>query len=275
MSESDWSISVRVPDLEYRWSGPDPVTPAEVHEFFYNDDRIQVLKQRICEVGRRMWQKDYVDGNGGNISVRVGDNLVLCTPTLISKGFMAPDDLCLVDLAARQKAGKRPSTSEIRVHLAVMKACGAKSCVHAHPPHANAFVVAGVVPPTGILPEPDIFFGEVGIAPYATPGTDAVAEAVAALAPLHQCVFMANHGVVVWGRHVEDAYWKLENVDAHCRILLLAAQLETPIARFSAAEMRELLRTRQKLGMPEPRLQRADAELFAGERIGRSRIVGR
>jgi L-fuculose-phosphate aldolase len=276
MSDGEWSVSVSVPDLTYTWQpGRDPVSREDVHGFFHNDDRIQVLKQRICEIGHRLWQKDYVDGNGGNISVRVGDSLVLCTPTLISKGFMTPDDLCLVDMQGRQKAGKRPSTSEIRVHLAMMKAVpAAKSCVHAHPPHANAFLISNVVPPTGIMPEPDIFLGEVGFAPYATPGTDEVAATVAALAPTHQCIFMGNHGVVVWGSHVEDAYWKMENIDADCHILLLATQLNAPIARISSDQLRELLAIRRKLRMPEDRQERSDAELFAGASFAGRTIVG-
>ncbi|PLR41270.1 class II aldolase family protein [Chimaeribacter californicus] len=263
MSESDWSISPPLPKLEFHWEeGKDPQTPQEVNQFFYSD-ALQVIKQRIVAIGQRMWQKDYVDGNGGNISVRVGDNLVLCTPTLISKGFMTPDDMCLVDMQGRQKAGKRPSTSEIKTHLGIMsRVPAAKSCVHAHPVHANAFVVTGTVPPTGIMPEPDIFFGEVVQAKYATPGTPENAENVGSVSPDHQCIFMENHGVIVWGNHVEDAYWKLENVDSYCRILLLATQLNIPIQQVNAASMNDFIALRKKLGMPDNRDQRSAETLF-------------
>ncbi|HKK18384.1 MAG TPA: class II aldolase/adducin family protein, partial [Opitutales bacterium] len=134
-----------LPDAEYSWKpGGDPKTAAELERFFYSPE-IQALKDRICHIGKRIWSKGYVDGNGGNITVRVGDNLVLCTPTLISKGFMTPDDICMVDLDGNQVAGTRPRTSEVNTHLGIMKnEPKAKSCVHAHPVYATAFAVAGV-----------------------------------------------------------------------------------------------------------------------------------
>ncbi|MGN5148113.1 class II aldolase/adducin family protein [Aeromonas veronii] len=269
-TRQEWSINPPLPNLIYQWEeGADPVTQEEVHAFFYSDT-IELIKQRICDIGRRLWQKEYVDGNGGNISVRVGDNLVLCTPTLISKGFMTPEDICLVDMDGRQKAGIRPSTSEIKTHLAIMKTSGARSCVHAHPANANAFLITGSVPPTGIMPEPDIFFGEVGLAAYATPGSEQNAHNVGETSLDHQCIFMENHGVIVWGDHVEDAYWKLENVDAYCRILLLATELQKPITRVDAASMRDFINIRLALGMPDARAKRNDDKLFnANEFAGR------
>jgi L-fuculose-phosphate aldolase len=257
-----WSITPALPDPEFVWNDDERyVSPDEVQRFFLSD-RLAVLKERICDIGRRLWAREYTDGNGGNISVRVGHDLVLCSPTLISKGFMKPEDLCLVDLEGRQKAGIRPASSEIKTHLAIMKATEARACVHAHPPHANAFLICGMVPPTGIMPEPDIFFGEVGLAHYATPGSPQNAINVATAAKDHQCVFMQNHGVIVWGRHVEDACWKMENVDAYCRILLLAARLDAPVTRVGADSMRELVNIRLKLGMPDARAHRSDEALF-------------
>jgi len=141
-----------------------PKTAAEIERFFYSKE-IQVIKERICHIGKRIWNKGYVDGNGGNITVRVGDNLVLCTPTLISKGFMTPDDIWMVDLDGNQIAGTRPRTSEVNTHLGIMTAePKAKSCVHAPPVYATAFAVAGVVPPSCLIPAPAVFLVEIGFA---------------------------------------------------------------------------------------------------------------
>jgi len=270
---TDWYIKPDLPKLEYCWeAGKDPQS-REAVEAYFNSPTIEALKKRICAMGKRLWVKDFVDGNGGNISVRVGDNLVLCTPTLISKGFMEPEDLCLVDFEGRQKAGCRPSTSEIKTHLAIMKNSPAKSCIHAHPVHANAFLICAQVPPTGIMPEPDIFFGEVGFAPYASPGSPEVAARVGALAPEHQCIFMENHGVIVWGTQVEDAYWKLENVDAYCRTLLLSQALQEPLKRISPQDMRANIALRKNLGMPENRDSREDEKLFIGKSFAGKVIV--
>ena len=141
-----------VPDYEFKWTpGSDPKTPAEIEKFF-DSPALQILKERICDIGRRLWQRDYTDGNGGNITIRVGDNLALCTPTLICKGFMKPEDMCLVDLDGRQLAGARKRTSEAMTHFGIMKrqpAC--KACVHAHPPHATAFAIANVDIPSCLI----------------------------------------------------------------------------------------------------------------------------
>ena len=109
MSE-DWSISPPLPDKVFPWKKYNPVTREEVNEFFHSPE-ILVIKERMCDIGRRLWNREYVDGNGGNISVRVAQNLLLCSPTLCSKGFMTVEDICMVDMDARQKAGIRPSTS--------------------------------------------------------------------------------------------------------------------------------------------------------------------
>ena len=252
-----------VPDNEFRWTpGSDPKTPAEIERFF-KSPAIQMLKQRICDMGRRIWEKNYVDGNGGNITLRVGDNLVLCTPTLISKGFMTPEDICLIDLDANQVAGTRKRTSEAKTHLAIMKAQPqAKACVHAHPPHATAFAVAGVVPPTCMIPEAEVFLGEIGYAKYATPGTPAVAEEVARIAVDHYSVLMENHGVIVWGKDVEDAQWKMENTDAYCQVIWIASQLNGGSLRSIGGEkLRDLMALRKSLGMQDRREGLKECEL--------------
>src|SRR5579864_6723688 len=125
------------------------------------------LKQEICEIGRRLYAKGFAAGNDGNISYRLGENEVLCTPTFISKGFMKPDDLCIVDMQGNQVSGRRKRSSEILLHLTIMKTRpDVKSCVHCHPPHATAFAVAHEPIPKCTMPEFEVFLGEVAIAPY-------------------------------------------------------------------------------------------------------------
>jgi len=109
-------------------------------EAFFNSPEIHALKERMCDIGRRLWQRNYVDGNGGNLAVKVGEDLVICTPTLVSKGFMKPADLCLVDLEGNQLFGAKKRTSEILMHLQIMKSQPrAVATCHCHPPHATAF----------------------------------------------------------------------------------------------------------------------------------------
>jgi L-fuculose-phosphate aldolase len=253
------------PALKCASSAPTPAgaatTPTDIDRFFASPE-IHALKLQICDIGRRLWHRAYVDGNGGNISIRVADNLVLCTPTLVSKGFMKPEDLCLVDMDGNQKAGVTKRTSEILMHLEIMKAQPkAKSCVHCHPPHATAFAVAGVKPPTCMIPEIEVMIGEVPIAPYHTPGTLEMGKKVAALVNDHNTVLMANHGVVAWSHSPEDAYFKMEILEAYCRTVVVAAQLGAGFKTFSPAHLTDLLKIKQKLGIPDPRIGLKECEL--------------
>ncbi len=231
-------------------------------EAFYNSSPIQTFKEQMCEIGRRLWQRSYVDGNGGNIAIRVGEDVVLCTPTLVSKGFMKPEDMCLVDLEGNQLIGAKKRTSEILMHLQMMKRQPQDvASVHCHPPYATAFAVAGIAPPTCMIPEYEVFCA-VAVAPYRTPGTPEMGKLVADLVDKHNTILMANHGVVTWSHnHVEEAYWRMEIIEAYCRTLTVAAQLGQPMKTFSTEQMKDLLNIKQGLGFVDPRFGLKECEL--------------
>jgi len=236
---------------------------AEIDAFF-KSPAIQDLKRQICDVGRRLWQREYVDGNGGNIAIRVGDDIALCTPTLVSKGFMTEADMCLVDLDGNQlcSGNGKKRTSEILMHLQIMKRQPrAVATVHCHPPYATGFAVAGVEPPTCMIPEYEVF-SSVAIAPYRTPGTPEMGQLVADLVDKHNTILMANHGVVAWSHNnVEDAYFKMEILEAYCRTVLVAHQLGKPVNTMTAAQLQDLLKIKQSLGIPDPRIGLKECEL--------------
>jgi L-fuculose-phosphate aldolase len=231
-------------------------------EAFFNSPAIHDLKLQICDIGRRLWQRAYVDGNGGNIAIRVGEDIVLCTPTLVSKGFMKPEDLCLVDLEGNQLAGTKKRTSEILMHLQMMKRQPrAVASVHCHPPYSTAFAVAGVEPPTCMIPEFEVF-ASVATAPYRTPGTPEMGQLVADLVDKHNTILMANHGVVTWSHiGVEDAYFKMEILEAYCRTVLVASQLGKPVKTMTPTQLQDLLKIKQNLGIPDPRFGLKECEL--------------
>lgn len=255
-----------VPDYEYKWTkGSDPKTPEEIQKFFHSPV-IEELKKRICDMGRRMWQKGYTDGNGGNLTIRVGDNMVLCTPTLVSKGFMLPEMLCLVDLEGNQLAGTYKRTSEVNTHIGIMKRQPeAKACCHAHPPHATAYAVAKVKPPTCLIPEAEVFLGVIGTSEYRTPGSPDNATVVGEAAVNHQAVLMENHGVITWGKDIEDAYWKMENTDAYCQTVLLASMLGRELTPISGSQAKDLIQIRKQLGMSDFREDWKECELCDNE----------
>ena len=220
------------------------------------------LKEQICEIGRRVYNKGFAAANDGNISIRVGENEVLCSPTMICKGFMTPDDICAVDLEGNQIAGKRKRTSEILLHLAIMKhRPDVKAVVHCHPPHATAFAVVGEPIPQCILPEIEVFMGEVPIAPYETPGAQAFANTVAPFLKGTNTIILRNHGTVSFSGSLEEAYWKTEILDAYCRILLLTRQLDKPVNYLDEVKSRELLDLKKRLGFDDPRFHVENCDL--------------
>lgn len=237
-------------------------SPKAELEAYFNSPACQVLKEQICEMGRRLWQRAYVDGNGGNIAIRVGEDVALCTPTLVSKGFMKPEDMCLVDFEGNQLAGVKRRTSEILMHLQIMKRQPrALATVHCHPPYSTGFAVAGIEPPTCMIPEYEVF-SSVAIAPYRTPGTPEMGKLVADLVDKHNTILMANHGVVSWSHNnVEDAYFKMEILEAYCRTVLVAAQLGKPPQTMTPEQLKDLLKIKQNLGIPDPRIGLKECEL--------------
>jgi L-fuculose-phosphate aldolase len=237
-----------------------PKAQNKYEELFYSPEA-EKLKQEICDIGKRLWQREYTDGNGGNISAKLGDYF-LCTPTGVSKGFMTPDMLCLVDVNGKQLAGTWKRTSEILTHMGIYRYTPeAKSVVHAHPVHATAYAIAGVEPPGSLIPEIEVFVGKLPLAPYATPGSDEMSEIIGKLAKDHQSVLMGNHGVICWGTGVEDAYFKMEITDAYCRTLVVGSHIPGASTRIPCDKLQELLELKKTLGVPDARFAKDPKEI--------------
>jgi L-fuculose-phosphate aldolase len=211
-------------------------------------------RESICEIGRRLWERQYVEASAGNISYRLADGRIVATPTMIAKGFMKPEDLVVLDAEGRQLAGRRNKTSEILVHLVILRNRPDVRCViHSHAPHATAFAVTSGTLPKCIHPEIELFLGEVPIAPYETPGTQRVADSLLPYVRDYNVFLLASHGLVAAGTGALDAYWKTEIVDAYCRLLILARGLGEP-NRLSPEQMAELMQLKKAMGLPDRRL---------------------
>ena len=188
---------------------------------------IHKLKQDICDIGRRIYNRQFAAANDGNITVRVSENEVLCTPTLHCKGFLKPDDIALIDMTG--KANRRPQKAVQRGAAASGNLSAArrhvKSVVHCHPPHATAFAIAREPIPQCVLPEVEVFLGDVPITKYETPGGQDFADTIIPFVDRTNVIILANHGTVSYGESVEQAYWWTEILDSYCRMLMLAKQL--------------------------------------------------
>jgi L-fuculose-phosphate aldolase len=231
------------------------------------------LREEICEIGRRLYAKGFAAANDGNISVRLNDREVLCTPTMVCKGFLKTNDLCVVDYEGKQLRGGKKRTSEILLHLAIYKQrTDVQAVVHCHPPHATAFAVAGLPVPHCVLPEVEVFLGEVPTALYETPGTQKFAETIVPHLQSSNTIILANHGTVTFGPDLEKAYWNSEIIDAYCRILILAQQLGN-VNYFSQQQTKELLDLKKRLGYDDVRFHRGEnCDLCSNNDFGRGYV---
>jgi L-fuculose-phosphate aldolase len=221
----------------------------------FDPPAVMALKAEIVRIGKKLWERQYVDGNGGNISARISSRYVICTPTLCSKADLKVEELCVVDLENSQIAGSRPQTSEILLHLEIYKAVPqAKAVIHCHPPYATAHAIAGVVPQANLLPEEVIFIGPVALTPYETPGTLKFAQTVLPVVKQHNTILLANHGVVCWADTVTHAEWCTEVIETYCKTVMIASQLRSPLQEIPANKIADLLAIKARLGLPDERL---------------------
>ena len=184
------------------------------------------MRALMCEIGRRLWQRGLVGATEGNLSARLSTRQILCTPTGVSLGHMKPDELVVIDNQGNSVSGGTPS-SEIKLHLRILsKRPDCQAVIHAHPPTATAFALAGEDIPDNLLPEAAYVLGSVATIPFAMPGTDEVPDAIEPLLEDHKTFLMSHHGAVAMGRDLGDAYNRMETLERISRIILTAKLLE-------------------------------------------------
>lgn len=181
-------------------------------------------RELICEIGHRMWNKQMVAANDGNITVRIGENAVLITPTGVSKGELTPDMLFKMDLDGNiiERAEGYSPTSETAMHLMVYKHnADAMSTCHAHCMFLSTFASAGIELDMATAPEPALITGRIPVAPYACPGTSDLAESIVPFLKDHKVIMLANHGPISWGTSPKDAWYCLESAEAFAKSSLI------------------------------------------------------
>ena len=189
------------------------------------------IKKQICDIGRRIYSRNMVAANDGNISVKLNDNEFLCTPTGVSKGFMTPEYICKVDREGnviQANPGFKPS-SEIKMHMRVYeKRPDVGSVVHAHPIYATSFAIAGIPLTQPIMPEAVISLGCVPIAEYGTPSTMEIPDNLEKYLPYFDAVLLENHGALTWSTDLNAAYMKMESVEFYAQLLYQSKLLGGP-----------------------------------------------
>ncbi len=180
----------------------------------------------IVEIGRRLWVRGYVASNDGNISVRLDERRLITTPANVSKGFMTPDMMVVTDFEGTKLAGDRKASSELKMHLQVYRdRPDANAVVHAHPPTATGFAVAGIPLDRAVLAEVVTTLGSIPIAEYATPSTDELPAACSKYLKAHDGLLLANHGALAIGPDLFTAYHRMETIEHFARISLVSRLL--------------------------------------------------
>jgi L-fuculose-phosphate aldolase len=228
-------------------------------------------RQDIVEIGRIVWQKGWIAANDGNITIRLDENRVLCTPTGVCKGMMHPDDLIICDMKGNKISGTKEGTSEIAMHLTIYNIRpDIKSVLHAHPPVATGYAAAGRSLNLALLPEVVIGLGCVPLAGYGLPGTPELTDPMLPFIPKYDALLMSNHGAVCYGEDVYKAFFKMETTEHFARISLVAELLGGANV-LPRGEVDKLLESRTRYGV---KTQAAGPGCpIAAEEVGQERFV--
>lgn len=210
------------------------------------------IKKLMCEIGKRVYDRNMAAANDGNFSVKISDNEFLCTPTGVSKGFMTPEYICKVDAKGNviEANGNFRPSSEIKMHMRVYeKRPDVKAVVHAHPSFATSFAIAGIPLTQPIMPEAVISLGCVPIADYGTPSTMEIPDNIEKFLPHYDAVLLENHGALTWGQDLLTAYHKMESLEFYAELLYKAKTLGGP-KEFSKADVERLYEIRKQMNIP-------------------------
>lgn len=207
-------------------------------------------KQLILEIGRRMYAKNFVASNDGNISVKVSDNTLWCTPTGVSKGFMTDEMLVLMDVDGNVLRGSYQPSSEMKMHLRVYNENPrVKAVVHAHPPAATSYAIAGLPLNHAILTEAVMGVGEIPLAPYAMPGTEEVPDSIAPFVNTHNGCLLANHGALTWGNDAMEAWMRMESVEYFALVSMYTHGLIGQANELTCDQVDRLIERRTRSGV--------------------------
>jgi len=205
-------------------------------------------RQEIVMYGRLLYDRGYLAGKDGNLSIKLSDGTILITPSGVAKGFLDEVDMAVVDADGKQISSNRKASSESLMHLYVYKMRPEiNACCHAHPPYSTAFSIVGKSLPSNILPEVVLTVGEVPITEYASPGTDEVPRSLDKYISDHSAFILRNHGVLTIGRTAEEAYHRMETVEHYAKIIYIAENMGE-MKCLDPDQIGRLLRNSQKSG---------------------------
>jgi L-fuculose-phosphate aldolase len=207
-------------------------------------------KEIIIDVGMKCWQRGWVASNDGNISYRIGENEVLCTPTCVSKGMLTMEHICTVDMDGNllRPSAYEPS-SEIKMHLRVLKKRpDIKSVFHAHPPYATAHAIVGIPLTDCIIPEIVIGLGSIPLVPYGTPSTAEIPDRLEPFVNDYDAWLLESHGALTAGGDPYQSYFRMESLELYAKMLYIAKTLG-PVKVLAPERVQSLIPLRKRFGV--------------------------
>jgi L-fuculose-phosphate aldolase len=212
----------------------------------------QKLRDDIVRTGRMMYERGWIAASDGNLSIRLGPNRLLATPSGVCKGTMHADDLIVCDNDGNKIDGLRERTTEMAMHVAIYYARpDIQAVVHAHPPISTGFAVAGKALNLGLMPELIVTMGSVPLAEYGLPGTPALVDGMLPYVGKYNAILLANHGAVCYGQDLYQAYARMESLEHMARIALVAEMLGGPKV-LPRVEIEKLFDARSRYGVQVP-----------------------
>jgi L-fuculose-phosphate aldolase len=208
-----------------------------------------IHRNDIIEICKRIYSKGWVAANDGNVSIRLGPDTVLCTPTGMSKGYLTAGQLIKVDMDGNKLEGELEPSSEVKMHIDVYKQRkDVNSVVHAHPPYATGFAVAGIALDKCVLPEVIFSIGSIPLTKYGTPSTSEIPDNVRKYLKDHSVFLLENHGALSVGPDVYKAYYRMESLELFAKISLIANQLGN-VNVIDEGNVKKILDIRKQWGM--------------------------
>lgn len=208
-------------------------------------------KRLIVEIGRRMYGKNFVAANDGNISCKVDDDIIWTTPTGVSKGFMAEDMMVKMRTDGTVLSqGELGPSSEVKMHLRIYNENPeARAVCHAHPPISTSFAIAGLGLDKAIYPEALVNLGTVPCVHYEAPGSQGIPDSIAPYARDYNALLLANHGAVTWGKDLMEAWYRLESCEHYAMVIMYTGNIIGKANVLSCEQVSELIEIRNKMGI--------------------------
>ena len=201
-------------------------------------------KEMICSIGRKMYQKQFVAANDGNLTIRTSKNTIIMTPTGVSKGDLTPEMLIKADLDGNILRGTYKPTTEMPMHLRIYRENDAiMSTAHAHPIFLSCFANMGANLDLALTPATAAISGKIPVAPFCNPGSLALADSVAPYVNDYSIVMLANHGPISWGYSPLEAWYVLEEAENYAKLAIIQKYIVKEFRPITKAQIKEVADT--------------------------------